>query len=418
MSTRARRQQLLERLRRDEAFRQSFIDEIHLLGMIKVVQSTEPRWLRLQDELGWGAGQSAAEEACEEAFMERLRGIAIHPSRRLRRFGAFGLAAAILLGGLAVSLWWMGPRPGAEMKKAAPEPPATATAALNPEPGLALVVRLEAILWETGEHLVPGEGSILMPGDRFRLRAGRVSLSFFSGVTLTLEGPADLELFAMDRVFCHVGAAPRPGSARGRRVRRRFPGLGRGRPRDRVRLERRARRHRPGHGLRRYGRGGAARRGGFSHADPARRAEQGLRARPPRRPHRRAVARPEGFVTAPDRPVAALALDPDYAAAVLASRPRGYWRFETLEGALSRTRSPAVRRFASPDPSPSAAGRLGRLADERMRRVPGRRPGAASLHRRRLAAAQSPGHAVELWFLSDGISYASLVGLYPAQGSP
>src|SRR5581483_6056356 len=47
--------------------------------------------------------------------------------------------------------------------------------------------------------------SILMPGNRFRLRAGRASLSFFSGVTLTLEGPADVELIAMDRVFCHRG---------------------------------------------------------------------------------------------------------------------------------------------------------------------------------------------------------------------
>ena len=44
---------LLARLREDVAFRQTFIDEIRLLGMLKVVQSSEPRWLRLEDELGW-----------------------------------------------------------------------------------------------------------------------------------------------------------------------------------------------------------------------------------------------------------------------------------------------------------------------------------------------------------------------------
>ena len=67
----------LERLRRDDAFQQSFVDEIHMLGMIRVVQSTEPRWLRLQDELGWGPGERAADRELEDELMRRVRGIPI-----------------------------------------------------------------------------------------------------------------------------------------------------------------------------------------------------------------------------------------------------------------------------------------------------------------------------------------------------
>jgi hypothetical protein len=45
----ARREELLARLRGDDAFRQLFVAQIHLLGMLKAVQATEPRWLLLED---------------------------------------------------------------------------------------------------------------------------------------------------------------------------------------------------------------------------------------------------------------------------------------------------------------------------------------------------------------------------------
>src|SRR5439155_5472224 len=43
-----RRAALLERLGADPAFRQAFVDEIRMLGMLKAVKSAEPRWLRLE----------------------------------------------------------------------------------------------------------------------------------------------------------------------------------------------------------------------------------------------------------------------------------------------------------------------------------------------------------------------------------
>src|SRR5205807_2604142 len=41
----ARLDQLAARCRQDEALQQAFVDEIRMLGMLKVVQSTEPRGL-------------------------------------------------------------------------------------------------------------------------------------------------------------------------------------------------------------------------------------------------------------------------------------------------------------------------------------------------------------------------------------
>ena len=53
----ARRSALLARLESDDAFRRAFVEEIRLLGMVRAVQSSEPRWLRLEDEIGWSARQ-------------------------------------------------------------------------------------------------------------------------------------------------------------------------------------------------------------------------------------------------------------------------------------------------------------------------------------------------------------------------
>ena len=70
--------------------------------------------------------------------------------------------------------------------------------------GLAMVIRLEGAQWEPADGRFPAEGDIL-PARRVRLSSGRATLAFLNGVMLTLEGPADLELDSIDRVFCHRG---------------------------------------------------------------------------------------------------------------------------------------------------------------------------------------------------------------------
>jgi hypothetical protein len=184
-----RRQALLARLRSDPAFRQTFVEEIRLLGMLRAVQSSQPRWLRLEDESGWSAPQ------CLDAETLALR-VTQEGQRRARvgRIVRWSVAAAVLLIGLGVFLVF---RPDTS-----PEPPKAAT----PRPAgveLATALRVEDVDWEAGS-VTPSEGTVVASG-RLRLRSGRLTLAFFSGATLTVEGPADLELLAPDRVFCHHG---------------------------------------------------------------------------------------------------------------------------------------------------------------------------------------------------------------------
>ncbi|HEY2159151.1 MAG TPA: hypothetical protein VGH33_26215, partial [Isosphaeraceae bacterium] len=69
---------------------------------------------------------------------------------------------------------------------------------------LAMVINLDGARWDPSEGPPPAAGDILGAG-RLRLRTGRATLAFLSGVTLTLEGPADLNLVSIDRVFCRQG---------------------------------------------------------------------------------------------------------------------------------------------------------------------------------------------------------------------
>ena len=66
------------------------------------------------------------------------------------------------------------------------------------------MIQLAGAEWEPGEGQRPSEGDLLAAG-RLVLRSGRITLGLLSGVTLTLEGPADLELLSIDRVHCRRG---------------------------------------------------------------------------------------------------------------------------------------------------------------------------------------------------------------------
>ncbi len=400
-----RRQQLLDRLRRDPAFQQAFIDEIHLLGMIRVVQSTEPRWLRLQDELGWGAAERPAENELEDELMRRVRGI---PIRRSKRSWVWvGLAAGLILCATVAAISW----PKGRGKVPAPVPVAAALE-IRSASGLALVVTREAARWEPEQRQSLVEGSILGPG-RIRLRSGRVSLSFFSGVTLTLEGPADVELVAIDRVFCHRGRlrARVPEGAEGFVVASAGTAVvdlgtefalnveadGKARVMVFEGLAEAALLDRTGSPTRTQ----LVEQSKAFELDP----HTGLIAE--------AVARPESFVKPPDRAAAHLTLEPDYAVAVLTARPRGYWRFESLEGGTVPNEvsgAPALR-LTGPVAIGGQDGSEG-LGKNGCAVFPPGEPAALLSTDDLWDLPQRPGHAVELWFLSEGISHASLVGLF------
>src|SRR5262245_10658289 len=89
----ARRGALLARLRGEEAFRRTFVEQIRLLGMLRAVQSSEPRWLRLEDEMGWSARQRDDVEALAlRVVREGRRRLRV---RRWLRWSA--VAAALVL---------------------------------------------------------------------------------------------------------------------------------------------------------------------------------------------------------------------------------------------------------------------------------------------------------------------------------
>jgi hypothetical protein len=309
-----RRAALLARLRSDDAFRRTFTDEIRLLGMLKAVQSPEPRWLRLEDEVGWSARPHAGVETLAQRVVSEWDRVQKSRRRRMR----WSLAAAAVAALVAVGLYLAmrpspapGPRPG------------------TPGGGeIAAVVQLDGVQWET-------EGPALKEGDvvttsRLRLRQGRLTLAFFSGVSLTVKGPADLELVAADCVFFRHGQlrARVPRGAEGFTVL--APGyevldLGTefglnlepdGKSRVMV-FEGEA-------AVSVLGKDGRSVRGALLESrrsvevDPAAGRIQDI---PPQ---------PDAFVSLAEFVPAPLELAPGYAAEILAAKPWGYWRFESM----------------------------------------------------------------------------------------
>lgn len=69
-------------------------------------------------------------------------------------------------------------------------------------PGVAVVSRVVDPEWSGA--LAPAVGDTLPPG-RLHLRGGLAQIEFFSGATLIVEGPAELDLASAWRVVCHQG---------------------------------------------------------------------------------------------------------------------------------------------------------------------------------------------------------------------
>jgi hypothetical protein len=66
----ARCGELLARLRVDDEFRQEFVPEIRMYGMLRTVQSAEPRWLRLEADLGWSAAERSFGDTLEDLVLD------------------------------------------------------------------------------------------------------------------------------------------------------------------------------------------------------------------------------------------------------------------------------------------------------------------------------------------------------------
>ena len=99
----AESQRLLHRLETDGAFRAECVDEIHLLGMLKAVQTTTPRWLDLHDAL------SLSPDVAPDLASRVLRLVQAEPQARpFTRWFTWrpltAAAAGIVLGMLCTSM--------------------------------------------------------------------------------------------------------------------------------------------------------------------------------------------------------------------------------------------------------------------------------------------------------------------------
>ena len=274
-----------------------------------------------------------------------------------------------------------------------------------------MVIKLDGVRWDPTGDPQPTVGDVLAPG-HLRFGSGRAILSMLTGVVLDVEGPADVELISDAKVICHRGRirARVPAGAEGFLVL--GPELGRGRPGDGVRTERRPRRQDAGPDLPRQARGGAAGRGGEPPAElPAGRGqgqfEQGVRGRfrsPARsRPSRgrRTSSRPR------TRSVPPLVLDDRYPAAGHGVEPLGLLAVRIPGRGLDAERGPRPTPLAGDRADPHLAG----TARTPPSSSGPRRPRNSWRWARTGARAWQPGYAVEFWCLSQSIGHASLVSL-------
>jgi hypothetical protein len=119
---------------------------------------------------------------------------------------------------------------------------------------------------------------------------------------------------------------------------------------------------------------------------------------------------PERFAAATPNPARPLVLAPGYRDAVLAARPRGYWRFETADAGVvpDEVRGGPTLRVHGPVEVGGDGGRNG-CATFRPG-VPGQFLTSDSL----FELTRAPGHAIEFWFQADRYLHASLVGFVPS----
>jgi hypothetical protein len=303
------------------------------------------------------------------------------------------------------------PPPASAAGKDQQGPASVAQRAGTVEGAVAVVVEIDAVVWEAGDRAPPAVGTVLAPG-RLRFGAGRVTLGFLNGVTISLEGPSDVDLVSLDRVFCRRGKirAVVPDGAEG------FVVASEGTEVVDLGTE---------FGLNVDADGKAQlmvfegevetallRASGSVRRDRNVRERRALEVDPGSFQFREAEARPERFLSPTTLAIPTLELAPSYRDTVLAARPWGYWRFESMEDG-------AVPNEVGGRPSLRATGPVRLAGAGAGNRSVTFGPGAAEQYLAMdglWAPPSDPGHAVELWFAPERIGRAALAGLFVPRG--
>lgn len=195
-----RREQLLKRLAEDETLRSVLARDIQMAGLTRIVQSGEPRWLRLEEKLDCLTASDHSTET-EDAVMAAISDSmnASRPERnKLRQPLAWTMVVSILLAVTFAGLWgWM-------------QPPVTNT--------FVVIEQSKNARWESSD-LPTSDGTRLGLGT-LRLAEGLAILRFDSGAQLIMEAPSEVKL--LDAMRCELSkgtaVADIPESAQGFRI--------------------------------------------------------------------------------------------------------------------------------------------------------------------------------------------------------
>lgn len=400
--------ELLLRLRRDDDFLRAFVDEIRMLGMLKAVQSAEPRWLSLQEELGWGAEDDRFDVDREDEIMSRIGESLPDRKRRGNRTGVAVCAVLVL----ALAIFRLTGRLDDLPIRRPAAPPLNQSAGAGAEAALAIVLRLDGVEWEASPRPPLGEGAVLWPG-RFSIRSGQAVLSFLNGVTLTLEGPADLDLVSIDRVYCRRGKlrARVPEGAKG------FVVVSAGSAVIDLGTEFALNVAADGKSKVMVFEGeaeaGVSGLKGYPRRTQLIEKRENFELDPGAGRIAELESDAEAYVPAPELTAPRLRLDPDYAPSVLRSKPRSYWRFEALIDGAVPNEVAGERPLVVHGPISLSDGPRGGRCAVFQAGKPEQFLSTAGLWQ----FDGEPGHAVEFWFMADQIRHSSLFGLCPPKES-
>ncbi len=190
----SRRDELLARLRSDNAFRREFVEEIQMHGYVRAAQSSEPRWPLLEEAMG---GHEDA-PGLEDSVMARLAQMPTPTRQRTwNPWWAVGGFAAVAL---AV---FVGLRQLNDSTKPGSPPTRLTNGAVIQSPAVAVLSHVVEAAWADGEP-ERQEGAELSAG-WLRLALGTVQIDLFSGARLFVEGPAQLELRSSGEAFLLIG---------------------------------------------------------------------------------------------------------------------------------------------------------------------------------------------------------------------
>lgn len=185
-------ERLTKKLRQDPAFRRAFVTEARTFAMLHAVQAAEPRWLTLQDELGISEHEERSfETLLLDAVQARPRPFV---ASWWRPFAGLTAAAAAVFAALFFLSPW----------RTSMNDETNATSVPESTDRLAVAVRVDAVHWDAKQKHPPLAGDTITSGP-LSFSKGHVTLAYISGVSVHVEGPADLVLVGPDRIICHRG---------------------------------------------------------------------------------------------------------------------------------------------------------------------------------------------------------------------